>query len=230
MISLALVAGATAGAASMLHCAAMCGPLAALPLRSQHGTSSAAYYFAGRAMSYVTAGAIAGSFANAGYSLIPDRYSAFIPSILVALAMWSMAGAEFARWRATRRQPADAPLQSLGKGPRPPSVWMRAVRSLGHIPFALGVLNGLLPCGALLAAWLLAGATGSALGGAAFMAGFVGTSSLALIGAASVLQVLARSFKHAQLMIAVVLVLGGVAAVARPVLGLQQRSCCTTGP
>ena len=57
----AVIAGAAAGLASVPHCTAMCGPLAAYACSGRPGASGQSRYQLGRFISYSALGAVAGT-------------------------------------------------------------------------------------------------------------------------------------------------------------------------
>jgi uncharacterized protein len=156
-----LAAAAVTGLLGSLHCAAMCGPLALggcvaggrLQPRSTLG------YFGGRLVSYACVGALLGHMGRHALCILPM-------STVQAIALGAVAlGAALRGIRLLR--PAGARPVRLGRS-RPSSVaalWPR--RGL-----AMGIATGLLPCGLLLSAWLLAAGAAGALAGAAVMALF----------------------------------------------------------
>lgn len=168
-----LVAGAVSGGT---HCALMCGPLvlaqvAALPppacAWARLTAGARLPYQAGRIATYSALGALAGM---TGRELIRGLREAALPlaiiiallALAVALAAWrgttSALGRHFSAWIAHHAVPL---LQARGT--------LRGVR--------LGLLMGLLPCGAIYAALSVAASTGDPLRGAALMLAF-GTGTL----------------------------------------------------
>ncbi|MCR9161372.1 MAG: sulfite exporter TauE/SafE family protein [Nannocystaceae bacterium] len=189
MIDLAVL-GTVLGASVLgsLHCAGMCGPLAAvasapgrthLPVLAErrHAASSAAHYNLGRLASYTVLGLVAG-----GAGALLDLGGAMLGVQGVALVL---AGATLvvmgARglWRFMRGHAS-----SVASGPV--VRWATRLRTHRSFPALLGGLTGLMPCGWLWAYVVVAAGTGSILGGAAVMATFwLGTvPALALVGVA----------------------------------------------
>ena len=152
------------GLAGSLHCAGMCGPLAmALPSNDVRIRFVAGRVLnnVGRAVTYAALGLV---FGLAGRSVVLAGFQRGLSiAVGVVLLGWLVV-------RANRRQfPAAesflpqliAPLKSvLGNQLRR--------RSLAAL-FAVGLLNGLLPCGLVYLALAGAAGTGHATGGALFM-------------------------------------------------------------
>jgi sulfite exporter TauE/SafE len=168
-----------------LHCAAMCGPLAALAagqvgrtdaapkgraLRVLSGARNLLAYNGGRLAMYCALGAISGWVGAAidlgGTVVGLQRVAATAAGItLIAFGVATLASFAGARvaWPGV-----PVTLQRLGGGVhRAVAAWPPALRA-----GATGVLSGLLPCGWLYAFVLIAGGTASALWGAAAMAAF----------------------------------------------------------
>ncbi|MFW6051691.1 MAG: sulfite exporter TauE/SafE family protein, partial [Myxococcota bacterium] len=99
-----LAAGAAAGLASVPHCAAMCGPLAAYACARGGGRGAPAWYQLGRTASYGALGALAGGL---GHAVTGGLSHAAVGWVL----SWAMAAAlGLAAWRLwSGGQPAPAP-------------------------------------------------------------------------------------------------------------------------
>ena len=216
----ASVAGAAAGLASVPHCAAMCGPLAAYACRGGGGARHGAY-LAGRALGYGLAGFAAGTAGAAITDLfrapVAQAALSWILALGLGLAAWRL-------WRASAPRPAKG-LVTLG----------RSSPRRAPVPAALlGLATTLLPCGALLAALLIAAGTGSGAAGSAAMLAFAGVSSLGLLGAALLgarLRSLGRQRLEARRVLAVALALGALVLALRPADALrgQPDTCHGTG-
>lgn len=157
------------GFAGSLHCAGMCGPLVlAIPTASRPMLGRAVYH-GGRLGTYTVLGAAFGlvgrSLAVAG---LQRGVSIILGALLVlgAVTAWRWPGTTLmVRWMGR--------LKSLFRG-------LLARRTLGSL-FALGALNGLLPCGLVYVAATTAAATGGILSAMAYMAAFgVGTLPMLL--------------------------------------------------
>jgi sulfite exporter TauE/SafE len=126
-------------------------------------------FLAGKLLSHVALGAALGAFGAALQP--PPRVRAIL--LLAAAALMVVFAAEMLGLRAVSRW-----------APRPPLRGVRLVRRSSRqawavTPAVLGVATVLVPCGVTLSMELLAITSGSVLGGAAVMAGFVaGTAPL----------------------------------------------------
>lgn len=160
----------------------MCGPLATAACGHARTPWASTRYHAGRVLGYVAGGSLAG--------LLGARLAKQLPAvgILPAVSALVLALMAFKLWRQSAR-PALAPAAELIPAAqltrtsrvRRGAAWLRE-------PLVLGTLSALLPCGALMGAWLLAAMTGSARQGASFMAGFVLTSGVAVAASAWLLR------------------------------------------
>jgi len=213
----AVVAGAAAGLASVPHCTAMCGPLAAFACSGRPGGTGQGRYQLGRFVSYSLLGGIAGALGQATALSLPTAWGS-------ALLSWSLAlGLGLAAFRLWRRpdQPlvplrtkADAASESAGS---------KALRALGRHPFLVGLGTAILPCGALAAAVLIAASTGAPGLGALSMLAFAMVSGVGLVGAAWLFERFSRRPRPATARIlAVVLALGALMFVIRPVHALRH--------
>lgn len=186
----ALLAGLVFGLAGSGHCAAMCGPLVLLanPAPSAAGSAPeasrvplalhAALYHAGRTVTYLGLGALAGLVGGAMARLGLGRALAVIAG--VALLLQAMAATRAFSARLGSLGVAPVVTRALGRA----GLWMRAHRVQGPIVF--GALNGLLPCGFLYAALTAAAGFGDLREALLFMGAFaLGTTPvLALLAMA----------------------------------------------
>jgi hypothetical protein len=152
------------GLAGSMHCAGMCGPLAlALPHpgRGMAGfVMGRLFYQVGRITTYVLLGGVFGllgrSLALAGV----QRWVSIGAGVLIlsglAASTWSGAAAPLSRW--------------IGRVKGWLGWWLKR-RTMGSL-VALGMVNGLLPCGLVYAGCLGAAATGTAAMGMGYMALF----------------------------------------------------------
>ena len=151
------------GLAGSLHCAGMCGPLAlALPAdrsRRTHFLGGRILYNIGRTLTYAFMGAVFGAVGQtlvfAGWQRV---VSIAVGVILLAYVFlrgrhFGASGSTVAHFIAPVKKALAARLQA---------------RSWPAL-FTFGLLNGLLPCGLVYLALAAAAATGTAVGGLAFM-------------------------------------------------------------
>jgi len=208
----ALLAGAAAGLASVPHCAAMCGPLAALG----GGGRRALAFQASRFTAYLVLGAVAGFVGQGLRSLFDDARLVHVLlagslAVGLGLAAWRL-------WRDGSAKPAEPQLVQLGrKGAR-----RRLFKSA-----LLGASTACLPCGALLAGALVAAGTGSVLGGTLAMGAFALASSPGLLAAgfaAGRLQGLSRTGRRT---LSVLLALGALVVAFRAIDAHRaEPPCC----
>lgn len=223
----AVIAGAAAGLASVPHCTAMCGPLAAYACSGRPGGSGLGRYQLGRFVSYSALGGIAGAVGGVTAVGLPGAWGG-------ALLSWSLAlGLGLAAFRLWRRP--DQPLVPLRAKPTSASesTGPRALRALGRHPFFVGLGTALLPCGALAAAVLIAASTGTPALGALSMLAFAVVSGVGLVGAAWLFERFSRRPRPTtSRVLAVVLALGAVMFVIRPVHALRhgEAAACHTTP
>lgn len=162
-----LVTGLVFGALGSLHCVGMCGPLvlavpgARAPWRFWMGRG---IYHTGRTLSYMTMGGLIGAL---GWAVALQGYQGWL-SLIIGVLMLSAVLIRPIRARLKALEATPARLMSTLRGP---------LQSLLRSPgsgnmFALGVLNGLLPCGFSYAAIATALAAGSMIDSMLFMAAF----------------------------------------------------------
>ncbi|KPK15418.1 MAG: hypothetical protein AMJ62_09210 [Myxococcales bacterium SG8_38] len=222
-----VIAGAAAGFASIPHCTAMCGPLAVYACSGRPGGSGPARYQLGRLISYSVLGALAGAVGGATAVSMPGTWGS-------ALLSWSLGlGLGLAALRLWRRPRQPLVTLRFSKAEATESVVSRALGALGNHPFWVGLGTALLPCGALAAAVLIAASTGSASLGALSMLAFSMVSGLGLVGAAWLAKRVAlRPGPTTSRVLAVVLALGAILFIIRPVHALQHdgaASCHAPG-
>ncbi len=232
----ALVAGATAGLASIPHCAGMCGPLAAFACRAPSGEGTQlrrmVAYQGGRLVGYTTLGAVAGALGHGLSFALPGRYVQALLSWSLALALGVAAVRAYRASRPQQAVPAGAPI-ALGRAPRAPSLAERLLGRVLHAPLLLGLLTGLLPCGALASGLLVAAGTAAPLSGALAMSGFAVASGPALALAAwAVSKVRGVAGPVGLRLAALALALGAVALAVRPIPSLRSEEpvSCHTPP
>ena len=166
-VSAALLAAAVAGLVSTPHCAAMCGPLALAACdapRRDDSFRAGARYALGRLTSYMVTGALAGALGSGLMRVL--RAEGIQRTVSLALA----AGLALTAWRVLRAGPSSGLVKLRTSAPRP------------RVPPAvMGLVTGLLPCGALASGLLIAASAGSWWGGAAAMAVFALASAPGLL-------------------------------------------------
>ncbi len=163
------------GLASSLHCVGMCGPLMlALPLGGagiRHVWGQLLVYHTGRILTYAVLGLLFGSL-GMGLAVAGLQQTLSIAAGLFMLGMAVMA------WRLEHLVTSLPGLGRLSDFVK--NTMNRLLRRRGGM-FALGMLNGLLPCGMVYAALAGSIATGGYRSGTAFMAVFgLGTIPLLL--------------------------------------------------
>lgn len=178
-VETSLLAALVAGLVGSVHCFGMCGGIAgALGMAGGGRASFALSYSAGRIASYAVAGAIAGSIgaglaAAAGlgpWLRLLMGLMLLLLGLQVALNLKLLAPLEAAGAQLWRR------LAPLARRLVPP-------RHAGQA-LALGALWGWLPCGLVYGMLAAAAGTGSAIGGATFMAVFGLGTAPAMVGLA----------------------------------------------
>jgi sulfite exporter TauE/SafE len=213
----AVIAGAAAGLASVPHCTAMCGPLAAYACSGRPGASGQGRYQLGRFLSYSVLGGIAGAVGGATAVSLPSAWGSALLSWSLALGLGLAA---LGLWR--RPNQPLVPLQRKEEATDESRASI-ALRALGRHPFFVGLGTALLPCGALAAAVLIAASTGAPALGALSMLAFAIVSGIGLVGAAWVFERFSSRPRPAtSRVLAVVLALGAVMFVIRPVHALRH--------
>jgi sulfite exporter TauE/SafE len=188
------------------HCIGMCGGIVgALSLGGAARVSLQLAYNAGRILSYVVAGAVAGALGSASLALadqLPARLALYVLAnlMLVALGLYllgvtrALAFSERFGYRLWRH------LQPLSRRYLPARRVAQA--------FPLGLLWGWLPCGLVYSALVSALASGSAADGAALMLAFgLGTLPNLLLAGLLAVRLKAYAAKPAMRLAAGLLVL-----------------------
>lgn len=179
---------------------------------SRRARAATARFQVGRLTSYALLGVASGA-TGAGLAQVLDHgWAAAALSWMVAVVLLATA---VRMWRG----PRVARPSQLGARTRR-SLAARAMDRLGDRPEVLGAITALLPCGVLLAAVAMAGATASWPAGAALMVGFALTSGGSLIVAAFAARWLRRAGGGAPRVLAGVLVAGALVFAWRPVPAL----------
>lgn len=176
-IAPALAAALASGLLGSLHCAAMCGPLAVAGC-SRDGRvdrRAAAGYFAARTAAYAGVGGLMGAIGEHALCRLPMGTVQTVAGAGVAAALGVRGVGVLVR----HRWPRGARARPLGK--RRPSLLARVLGRLPRRGALLGAVTAILPCGMLVPAWLIAGATASPLDGALVMLAFSAASAPGLI-------------------------------------------------
>lgn len=187
------------------HCAVMCGPLA---LNFARQRSSLIAYQLGRLLGYTTMGALAGALGESVLHL--GRFAPLLSSLslgFIGLSLLIMG------WRTWKGRPLHMRLPAL-LGRLLSGMWSGLRRS--HLPKNMtaslaGALTVFLPCGHLYAFLVGSVATGSALGGAVFMAAFwLGTVPALALGTSWIAKILKPGFQQRPGLAATLLVVAGL--------------------
>jgi len=213
-----------------LHCAGMCGPLAAFAVGDLHGAKSAprawlhAAYHGGRLLTYALVGGVCGLLGAA-----VDRGGARIgchrAAALLAGSTMIAVGLATALRALGFRLPSAPPVGLIGRlvlaGQRAAFVWTPLPRAV-----LIGLLTAFLPCGWLYLFALKAAESGSPARGALFMIAFWLGSLPALVLVGGGVQTLARLLgRRLPLVTSLVILLLGVFTLAlwirAPVLAFE---------
>jgi sulfite exporter TauE/SafE len=200
MLTTALTTAFVTGLLGSLHCFSMCGPLALAGCSGGRGGRARADtigYFGGRFVSYMLLGAVMGSLGHRAMSWAPLTTIQTVALISVAaVAAWRGIGILFRVWRSrggeteagqggdgVGRDGAGIPVRFTRGAPEPADSgllsWIGSLiprRGLG-----LGLATGVLPCGLLVAGWMLAAASADPVTGSLVMASFAVGSSPGLV-------------------------------------------------
>ncbi len=162
-----MLTGLVFGATGSLHCVGMCGPLVLAvpgPKAPWRFWMGRLIYHTGRTLAYMTLGGLIGAL---GWAVALQGYQGGLSLALGLLMLSAVLIRPVRRW-VKRFEAAPARLLSTLRGP------LQALMKqpgLGN-QFALGVLNGLLPCGFSYAAIATALAAGSLINSMLFMGAF----------------------------------------------------------
>ncbi len=191
-----------AGLVTSLHCVAMCGGIALTQgVSAAHGArgfsrmAPSLLYNAGRVVSYTIVGGIAGGIGSL-FSLSPIM-KGIVPLLAGAFMV-------FLGVRMLDIFPALSRLRVHLPGVPGSSIRSRAAR-LG--PFAIGLLNGLMPCGPLQTMQVYALGTGSFLAGASAMLVFAAATVPLMLGFGAASSLLSAGFTRRLFKVSGVLVL-----------------------
>ncbi len=179
-----LLAAFATGLLGGVHCAAMCGSIVGLTCSRQSGGGFSLAYNAGRVLSYVLAGGIAGAFGQAGVALrggaLAQHLLMFLMGATLIVVALGVAGVGPVMRGIERAGSA------LWRQIQPYSSYFLPVTRRRQA-FGLGMLWGWLPCGMVYAVLLMAFASGSAAEGALLLGAFgLGTlPNLLILGSAA---------------------------------------------
>ena len=165
------------GLSGSLHCAGMCGPLACVALPGQRNhcaepgrpsrTLRALLTFHGaRLFGYSALGALLGAAGQALLAPLRGPVQATVPWLTAALLLASGLGLGGRLGRLVPPVPVERLVSGLRSRPGGPAASETARAAL------LGAIVGLLPCGLLYGAFLVAAAAGDAASGGVAMAAF----------------------------------------------------------
>jgi len=174
VIVAALAAAALLGATSSVHCATMCGPLAAVGCSHKGKVEGGALlgYLGARALGYGLAGSVAGTV---GAPLAAGRFGEGL-RVGVAVLVGAFLVVRAIGWLVGREGGGLVQLRSGRKG------WFeRLAPYLPRRGAALGFATTFFPCGVLLTGLLSAAASGSTALGAGMMVAFALASSPLLL-------------------------------------------------
>jgi sulfite exporter TauE/SafE len=175
----ALLAGLAAGLAGSLHCTVMCGPLvAAVGPRGRR----ALLYHAGRTLTYIALGVVAGAAGSGMASIGLARVLALAAAGLLVVQAFGGADRVLGATRHGRLTAGIVRVFAAARHRAPTG------------PVVSGALNGLLPCGLVYAAATAAAGLGSVRDAMLLMMAFgAGTAPVLLAGGAA-LGALRRRF------------------------------------
>lgn len=182
----------TAGLLGALHCVGMCGGLImACGMKFGGGASFSFAYNAGRVLSYALLGALMGLLGKALIAVgLFGKFQGIMP--VVAGIFMILIGIDLLGYA-----PGWLKRITTGLFPRFFSDLLigSQLKKRTPLPFVLGILNGLIPCGLLYAVGVKAAATADPVGGMLTMLAFgAGTiPALLLTGSLSVVQTRFRS-------------------------------------
>ncbi|MDI1475938.1 sulfite exporter TauE/SafE family protein [Polyangium sp. y55x31] len=226
---ISLGTAAALGATSGVHCAAMCGPIAAVGT-SREGRLDARRafgYLGGRALGYTALGGAAGALGAPFAAGSAGNVVRLVLAILVAAAL-------VYRAIVLVRPTAGEKLVALGRGPREGRFFQKIARYIPRRGMGLGLATALFPCGALFAGVVAASSAGSGPLGAAMMLVFAAASApLLMLPAALSANVAARiSGRFARNVGALALVAAAAWVMTPPIRSMlapaETPACCAS--
>jgi sulfite exporter TauE/SafE len=210
------LAGLLLGGFGSLHCAGMCGPILLTVSKLGSGEAHSRYlhmlvYHGARVLMYAVLGMVAGF---TGTALATAGMGRAIAIVSGALLLAAAIGVTTGPW--LKRVPAAWSSLSVRAGVRATRL-IRTHPLAGH--FALGLANGLLPCGLLYAAVASGTVAGTIAGAVVFMTGFgLGTVPLLMSVTLSTIFVPGGVKRRIRLAGPVAMALVGALLIARGVL------------
>lgn len=225
MLIQSFVLGAVTGLASSVHCAAMCGPLAASVCSRRPSRTALIRYQLGRTIGYAAAGAVAG---GVGHVVQLSTFAAWLGYALPAMTVLALLA--LARSILGGSRPPLTQLRRAAEPKRSPLfAWL--VRVAPRDPSIVGALTALLPCAALGAGLLLAATSQTRGAGAALMVGFAASSAIGVLcGGAVLSRVLPISGRMAPRAVAVLLACAALYIGLRPVYAQLQLGAVEAAP
>lgn len=170
-----LIAAFTLGLFGSLHCVGMCGPLMLAANATGGGNwRQPATYQAGRLTTYIVLGALLGSLglglrlwnAQSALAILSGGFLLVFALLKMDPGKWLLRWPAYASWQLKLRTKMGQFMQQRGLSAQ----------------YALGVCNGLVPCGLVYLAVIGAANAGTPVAGAAFMFAF-GLGTLPLLSA-----------------------------------------------
>jgi sulfite exporter TauE/SafE len=219
------VLGAVTGLASSVHCAAMCGPLAASVCARRPSRTSLIRYQLGRTIGYAAAGAVAG---GVGHVVQLSTLTSWLGYALPAMTVLALLA--LARRILGGNRPPLTPLRKAAE-PKRSSLFAWLVRVAPRDPSVIGALTAFLPCAALGAGLLLAATTQSRGAGAVLMVGFAASSAVGVLGGGVLLShLLPIGGRFAPRAVAVLLACAALYIGLRPVYAQLQVGGADAAP
>lgn len=224
--------GFVVGLLGSLHCVGMCGPIVAALPQGEGGKLSFLYgrllYNSGRVITYALIGLVFGLIGKTIFMAGYQQGLSIAIGVVIILAV------------ITPSRYSQGLIAALGLGKvykMISKLWGRLFRSSKKSSlFAIGLLNGFLPCGFVYVALAGAVATGGALKGAAYMALF-GVGTIPILLAFSLIgNVIGQKFRHAfsravpvlAIALALVFILRGL-SLGVPILSPKMTQDLATG-
>lgn len=205
MVSLCVIAFLT-GAATVPHCVAMCGPLAA---HAGCGRGQGTRYHGARLTTLAVVGALAGWLGEGVALSLDPGVAQYVMSVVLAVGL----GASAVRlWRDVERGERGTPWVRIR--PKPTSA------SRAHA-LLVGAMTPLLPCAAVWSVTLLAVGTAAPLLGSAVMLAFGIPTALAVHASATTLLHLGRG-RRGRRALSVALAMGALVTLLRPMDALRH--------